>query len=308
MSNSVYASALKNTINEIRNICPEVLSSFAFKDSDLIADDGSASEKNINQVIAALNSIGKEAKIIGSLQLVRIEGTKGILNLSCMDKLNLTTVISRNADEDYVITLTKVLVPIVIKLVDEIQLNSPKIQPEINEKPSINNELPKKDEEIQQEPSKEIVKAETSAVVKVEPPANEGVEIKENLINEYKPENKSETPLAEEKSAVESENGTFLSEPPVTQLIVEKLSGLLVPSDTVRIDKEIIEKWNELFEDKNIQLVYIENVNGKNTQTKFRNIKSSKYAGKGVIRIPNKIQIDLETSKGELVTIKPVIE
>ena len=34
----------------------------------------------------------------------------------------------------------------------------------------------------------------------------------------------------------------------------------------------------------------------------------SKYAGKGIIRIPEKIQEILETSKGELVTIKPVIK
>jgi hypothetical protein len=303
----VYASALKNTISEIRNICPDVLSSFAFKDSDLIANDGSTSEKKINQVIAALNSIGKEAKTIGSLQSVRIEGTKGILKLSCMDKLNLTTVISTKIDEDYVNTLTKVLVPTVIKLVDEIQVTSPKIQPEIKEKTSLNEEIPQKDNEIPQRPLKEIVKAETP-VVKVEPPANEEVQLKENLENESNTENKSEMPEIIEKSTVESENRPFLSEPPVTQLIVEKLSGILVPSDTVRIDKEIIEKWNELFEDKNIQLVHIENVNGKSIQTKFRNIKSSEHAGKGVIRIPNKIQIDLETSKGELVTIKPVLE
>ena len=78
----------------------------------------------------------------------------------------------------------------------------------------------------------------------------------------------------------------------------KQIAEFLVP-----LKEEIIEKWNELYEDKNLQLVHIENVNGKSTQTKFRNIKSSKYAGKGVIRIPNKIQIDLETSKGELVTI-----
>ncbi len=308
MNNSVYASALKNTIIEIRNICPEVVSSFVFKDSELIADDGSASVEKINQVIVALNSVGKEAKTTGSLRSVRIEGTKGILNLSCMDKFNLTTVLSRKADEDYVNTLTRVLVPTIIKLVDEIQISSPKIQPETKEKPNLIEELPQKDNKIQQRPSQEIAKAETSSIVKVEPPANEEVEIKENLVNEPNPENELEAPSIEEKSNIESENGTFLSEPPVTQLIVEKLSGILVPSDTVRIDKEIIEKWNELYEGKNIQLVHIENINGKSIQTKFKNIKSSKYAGKGVIRIPNKIQVELETSKGQLVIIKPVIE
>ena len=76
----------------------------------------------------------------------------------------------------------------------------------------------------------------------------------------------------------------------------------------MRIDKEIIEKWNELYEDKEIKMVFIENINGKSTQSKFKNIKSSKYAGKGVIRIPEKIQSILETSIGELIIIKPIIE
>lgn len=308
MNSTVYASALQNTLSEIKKICPEVSNSFVFKDLDLIAKDDSTSKKNVDQAIVAFNLVEKEAKTIGGLKSIRVEGTKGKLNLTYMDKFNLATVISNKADENYVNTITRVLVPTVIKLADEIQVNPPEIKAEIKENPKPKEDLPKKDLKIKQEPLQELSEVENPPAVLVDPPANEKVEIAEDPINSLRPEVTSENQSAEEKSAVELEDTTFLAEPPVTQLIVEKLGGILVPSDTVRIDKEIIEKWNELYEEKRIRMVHIENINGKSTQSKFRNIKSSKHAGKGVIRMPDKIQLELETSIGELVTIKPVIE
>jgi len=302
MNSTIYASALKNTIGEIKNICPEVSETFVFKDSDIIAKTDSSSKKTLDQAILALNSIEKEAKKVCHIKSIRIEGKKGKINLTNMEKINFATVLTNEADEKYVTTLTRVLVPTVIKLVDNIQLNLPKIEVENKKPPEPVKETPKAAEKIQDTPN-DLPVNEAPLVELIEVPASEKVQIAEEIQDTeiLKNESKEETPKKE------LENETFLAEPPVTQLIVEKLSGLLVSSDTVRIDKEIIEKWSELYEGKKIEMLYIENINGKNTQSKFRNIKSSKYAGKGVIRIPEKIQFALETSKGELVTIKPVI-
>ena len=296
MNSTIYASALKNTIGEIKNICPEVSETFVFKDSDIIAKTDSLSEKTLNQAVLAFNSIEKEAKTVCGLKSMRIEGKKGKINLTSMEKFNFATVLTNKADEKYVNTLTRVLVPTVIKLVDNIQLNLPKIEVENKTLPEPVKETPRPVEKISDFLNEPIVEL-------IEIPASEKVQIAEEIQNTdfLKIESQDETPK------IELEDETFLTEPPVTQLIVEKLSGLLVSSDTVRIDKEIIEKWSELYEGKKIEMLCIENINGKSTQSKFRSIKSSKYAGKGVIRIPEKIQFALETSKGELVTIKPVI-
>jgi len=302
MNSTIYASALKNTIGEIKNICPEVSETFVFKDSDIIAKTDSSSKKTLDQAILALNSIEKEAKKVCHIKSIRIEGKKGKINLTNMEKINFATVLTNEADEKYVTTLTRVLVPTVIKLVDNIQLNLPKIEVENKKPPEPVKETPKATEKIQDTPT-DLPVNEVPIVELIEVPASEKVQIAEEIQDTEIIQNESQ----EETPKKELENETFLAEPPVTQLIVEKLSGLLVSSDTVRIDKEIIEKWSELYEGKKIEMLYIENINGKNTQSKFRNIKSSKYAGKGVIRIPEKIQFALETSKGELVTIKPVI-
>ena len=302
MNSTIYASALKNTIGEIKKICPEVSETFVFKDSDIIAKTDSSSKKTLDQAILALNSIEKEAKTVCGIKSIRIEGKKGKINLTKMEKFNFATVLTNEADEKYVNTLTRVLVPTVIKLVDNIQLNLPKIEVENKEPPEPVKETLKTIEKIQ-DTLNDLPVNEVPIVELIEVPASEKIQIAEEIQDTELPkiESQDETP----KIILEDE--TFLAEPPVTQLIVEKLSGLLVSSDTVRIDKEIIEKWSELYEGKKIEMLYVENINGKNTQSKFRNIKSSKYAGKGVIRIPEKIQFALETSKGELVTIKPVI-
>lgn len=306
MNSTVYASALNNTIREIKKICPEVTNTFVFKNSDLIANDESTSKETLDQAVGALNSLETEAKTIGGLKSIRIEGNQGKINLTCLDNLNLTTVISNQADENYVNTLTNVLVPTVIKLVDEIKVNSSEKEVESKEEPKLEDDLFKKDADTKQEILQELTEEENPLVKLVESPPNEEVKVEEKN-NEINKED-SQPQVIEEEPKVNLEDSTFLAEPPVTQLIVEKLGGLLVPSDTVRIDKEIIEKWNELYEGKEIKMVLIENINGKSTQSKFRNIKSSKHAGKGVIRMPDKIQSTLETSKGELITIKPIIE
>ncbi|MEM2386847.1 MAG: hypothetical protein QXO50_02375, partial [Candidatus Bathyarchaeia archaeon] len=95
---------------------------------------------------------------------------------------------------------------------------------------------------------------------------------------------------------------------PAVQLIVENIGGLLVPSDTVRVDGETLSNWENAFEGKKIEYVEIETFDGKTARYKVKPIKDSKYAGKGIVQIPEKAQLALEIKKGELVKVKPVIE
>jgi len=49
-------------------------------------------------------------------------------------------------------------------------------------------------------------------------------------------------------------------------------------------------------------------LDGQTMRCKFKPIKDSKHEGKGIIQVPLKTQMILQTSKGELVMVKPVIE
>jgi hypothetical protein len=111
-------------------------------------------------------------------------------------------------------------------------------------------------------------------------------------------------PEKEAISELESPRELFLPKAPTTQFMVDKISGLLVASDTVRIDSEIIESWQNLYDKKTFSAVSIVTLEGKTVTCKFKPKKDSK----GIIGIPDKILQTLQSSKGKLVIVKPVIE
>jgi hypothetical protein len=128
------------------------------------------------------------------------------------------------------------------------------------------------------------------------------------LVEKIRPASIDNDTFATEQIEPEVNPEPLLPEPPVNQFIVENLGGLLVPSDTVRIDSAVIVQWKDLYSDKKIEEVDVETLNGKTTRCKFKPIKGSKYEGKGIIQMPEKIQLTLQTTKGELVMVKPVVE
>lgn len=99
----------------------------------------------------------------------------------------------------------------------------------------------------------------------------------------------------------------LLPEPPVTQFMVEKIGGLLVRTDIVRVNGDVIAKWRNLYGDKQITEIHIETLEGKKTTCKFMSTKEANGNARGVIQIPEKILQTLQTSKGKLVIVKPVI-
>ena len=277
MNNDVYSFALKSALQEIQNIIPDVSNSFIFKDGKILAKDETTPEKDVNRTIDAFDAITEKAEIIGGLEAVTIQGANGRVNIACINDFYLTTVSSKEADEKYVNTLTRVLIPAIVRLVEKIH-------------PALPDD-------------------ETFETVEPEPVGDEvAEEVAEDSESDLPAEETAPTEDEEERFAPEVDPEPLLPEAPVTQLIVENLGGLLVPSDTVRIDNEVIAQWNDLYGDKKLHEVNLETLSGKTTRCKFKPIKSSKHSGKGVIGIPEKIQLTLETSKGELVMVKPIIE
>ncbi len=276
MNDEVCAFALKNTLNEIQKICPDIKNAFIFKeDGEVIAGDVNTPEKTIVRVVNALDGIFDKADSIDGVEGIILEGNKGRVIVSCMNDLYLVTVTSGKADMKYVNTVTRVLIPTVLKLAEEFNPTSLKNNPPPSRiEPDLRPELPTfKASEPEEEPAEEPL---------VERPRQP-----------FEPEIKPEASLPE---------------PPVNQLIAENLGGLLVPSDTVRVDNDTLSQWAELYEGRKIEEVEVETFSGKTARCKVRPIKESKYEGKGIVQMPEKVQLVLEIKKGELVRVKPVIE
>jgi len=89
------------------------------------------------------------------------------------------------------------------------------------------------------------------------------------------------------------------------QLTVENISGFFL-GDTVQVDKEILSQWSKDFKGKGVNEVEVEAFGGKVVQCKVKAISESRYGGKGLIRVPEKVARDLGVAEGELVRIKPV--
>ena len=294
MSDEVLGFALKNTIQELQNVCPDITGNFIFKEGKILAKDDNTKEETASQTIDAFGKITEHASIIGEIDAVSIEGVKGKVNIASLKDFHLTTVSSKKADEKYVSTLTRVLIPIVIKLAQEIQSCSA---------------------------ANETIRSDDDAIETIEPELIEN-EITKEIVDELEPEDAENTQPDElneeylipklqkekEPAEVEVDNEPLIPEPPVLQLMVENLKGFRAGSDTVRVDQEVIAQWNELYSDKKINEVEIEALNGKTTRCKFKKIKKSKDEGKGIVKMPEKIQVSLEIAAGELVTVKPIVE
>jgi len=273
MNDEVYAFALKNTLNEIQNICPDVKNSFMFnEDGEIIAANENTPEKTLVQVVNAFDGIMEKADALGGVEGIIFEGSKGRVSISSVSSFYLVTVTTKDADRNLVDTVTRVLVPTVLRLLEKITSAPLKnIQP----KPKIEHEIEKTEE--------------------IEEPFGEPLE--KHRIQE--PEEPSEPEVRPEAVA---------PEPPVNQFIVENIGGLLVPADTVRIDNDILAQWEELYKGKKIEEVEIETFGRKSVTCRVKQIKDSKYEGKGIVQMPEKIQTTLEIRKGELVKVKPVVQ
>jgi hypothetical protein len=71
----------------------------------------------------------------------------------------------------------------------------------------------------------------------------------------------------------------------------------------------LIGQWREFCGDKKIEEIIIEDTtNGKRARLKFKPIQESKYEGKGIVQLSEKTQNELQTKKGTLVLVRPIIE
>jgi len=270
MDNDVYSFALRNALNEITNACPDIQSIFMFKeDGQLINGEEKTQEEAAVRTVDALGGILEKAEVLGGVRSIILEGNKGTVNVSRVNDFYLVTVVPEEADMKYINMFTNVLVPTVLKLVEKIN-------------PALNRDSPS-------EPESE------------EPTGKPAIEPIEESTEETAQKH-------EEHDVCEASPEKILPEPQVNQFIVENVGGLFASGDTVRIDGDIMSQWTELYEDKRIAEAAIETFGGKSARCKLKPIKDSKYEGKGVIQIPEKIQQSLEIRKGELVRVKPVIE
>jgi predicted regulator of Ras-like GTPase activity (Roadblock/LC7/MglB family) len=285
MDDELYSFALKNTLDEIRNLCPDITNAFMFKeDGEIIASDEITPQQSIVHIIDNFDSLLEKAETMGGIEQITIEGSKGGVNVSHMNDNYLVTITSQSADKNYVNMISRVLFTTVVRLLD-------KISPA-----PLKNNPTEPESELQTEIEKN---AETDEQNRNEP------EIKEAEPSEQR-NNQPESKEAETPTQATKLEATH-AEPMANQFMVEDLQGLLVKADTVRVDEETMKQWQQLCDDQRIEEVEVETFTGQSMRCKIKPIKDQKMEGKGIVQMPQRIQQMLEIKKGELVKLKPII-
>ncbi len=284
------SNPLQTVLDEFKVISPETTNALIFNNNgETIANTEATTEDQTRKLILHFGSIASQAQSIGGIEDLTIQAADSQLNISAMDNLFLATVSTRAANQEIIKSLTHVLIPTVVRLVDQI-VSSPKEKPV----PQVLQPEEKLTEEtvfpVEDEPTTESITEPTTE--SITEPTTES--ITEPTIE----------PISEPQEPIEP----ILPSTPINQFMVEKIGGLLVAADTVRIKADVIAKWNEIYDGKQITTVNIEALDGKKTTCKFKAIKDAKNNSKGVIQIPEKILQTLQTEKGNLVMVKPVIE
>jgi predicted regulator of Ras-like GTPase activity (Roadblock/LC7/MglB family) len=130
MDKDTYAAALKNTLTEVRNICPDISCSFIFtKEGIVVAGDEQSVDVPVEKTVASFQSLMEKAITIGGLHTMIVNGSKGNVHISSVNEMYLVIASSKNADMTYIRSIANVIVPTVLKLVKNIAPTPPKMAP-----------------------------------------------------------------------------------------------------------------------------------------------------------------------------------
>ena len=248
MSTEACNLALKNTINEIKNVCPDISNILVFRETgEILAGDENTTEVAMTSAQEAFRALADRALAVGGIESVIFTGSESKVNITQFDDLYVTTSASNDADEKTISNLVRVMIPTTLKIVQN-------IYPSIKNQPQ---EVTLKTQQVAYE--QEIIDQEAQA-------------------NEYTVEN------------------------------LTVLGGFMIDPDTAYIDIALIVQWAEKYGDQPIRKITLEAPHGKIVQCKFQPLKGEKYENKGIVKLSDKIQTELNVHKGTKVLIKPVFE
>jgi AbrB family looped-hinge helix DNA binding protein len=103
--------ALTEALHEIKNADKEISKAFLFKKGKILVYDENEKEENGNQIAEAFEEISHRASIIDGIQALTIQGAKGRVDITLINDYFLTTIASKEATDETINKLTRVLAP-----------------------------------------------------------------------------------------------------------------------------------------------------------------------------------------------------
>jgi hypothetical protein len=112
--------ALRTAVVEIKKLEPHLQSIFLFqKDGQVIAKDDQTRAEQVRALASFFGTLVNRAENVDALTDFSLAGSKSTLNLCCIGELYAGTVFSRETDQKTVEALTKITLPTIIKMVNQ---------------------------------------------------------------------------------------------------------------------------------------------------------------------------------------------
>ena len=287
MNEEIYNAALMNALIEIKNRYAAVKWSFLItKNGTVVINQENASNPNIAQSASYFQSLVEKAGAVGGLESILINGENSKIHVSYINDMYLVAGLARNADLAYFRNITGTVLSTILKVFEGISSN-----PSI----SLATKLPS---------SSRFSSAQTATDLAA-PQLTIEENSKEEELEEAEERGKPVTPELSDPEELEADQ-RLEGQLPSQQLIVDKLGGLMVKSDTVQLDSDVLNQWSTLFDQREVSEVEIETLGGQTARFKAKAISDSKLENRGLIRIPEKACQALEIRRGELVKVKPI--
>jgi len=121
MSTEARNLALKDTLNEIRNVCPDISHTFVFRENgEILAEDDDTSEVSVNNTQETFRALVERATVGGGIESVTFGGAESKVDVIRFNDLFITAISSNSADEKTVSNLIRVMIPTTLKIVQNI--------------------------------------------------------------------------------------------------------------------------------------------------------------------------------------------
>jgi len=121
MSEDIYANALKTTLTEIRNTCPDITCSLIFtKEGTIIAEAVQDIKLSIEKTLHSFQSLIEKADTVGGLNTFLVNGNNGIAQISRINDMYLALSASKKADMTYIQSVARTIIPTIMKLLENI--------------------------------------------------------------------------------------------------------------------------------------------------------------------------------------------
>src|SRR3990170_3279639 len=274
MNEEVYAVALKSALTEIKNICPDISKSFILMNNGtLITVEEQSIDPNLKRAVSSLQDLTEAAASIGGLDDLLIDGENGKVYVSRVNDMYFATALPKKTDLTHLRTITGVILPTIIKVLDSISFEAAPpptpLKPSPRFQPASLKSMPS--EPIAEE---ENVEETEEAVEEIEEPLTPDTQ---------------EIPEVKTEEEVEPEAPKQIINVPSQQLIVDRFGGFMVKSDIVQADSDVLQRWSSMLDVKEISEVDVETFSGKTARCKVKVISDQKLEGRGFIRIPEKL-------------------